>query len=332
MSEKRKPLRDRALAGEITNKGSRTVQVHERIEKYTIAKRRQDTILNHLRDISSGAVKQEQYGVFDLKKTISAISGCFNYLVFHDYYRIGETRLVQATSCKKHLLCAPCAIRRAGKTVKSYHAKYNEIIAHRANLKPYLLTLTVKNGHDLEERFNHLVKCQKALLKSRRNYLKRGNGFNEFCKIEGAVYSSELTKSEHGWHPHLHMVVLVPENNPIDFDFKNPKNSKLSKDWHNITGDSFVVDIRPLHDDPVTGFVEVFKYALKFSELTAHDTVQAFSLLRGKRLQGSFGCFRGVEVPTELNEDAIEDEPYIELIYKYVSQNFTLTSHKQVDL
>ena len=41
----------------------------------------------------------------------------------------------------------------------------------------------------------------------------------------------------------------------------------LSREWHEITGDSFIVDVRPIsQDDPVSGFIEVFKYAVKFSD------------------------------------------------------------------
>lgn len=331
MTDKEKPLCSEALAGTTANKGSESLSLHERIDKYTIAKRRQGVILNHLRDISSGNAKPPKVGLIDYQKVISNVGDCFNYLVFHNYYQIDETRLIRSTSCKKHLLCAPCAIRRAAKSVRAYLDKFKEIIASQSDLEPYLLTLTVKNGKDLPERFTHLQNSMKSILKSRRNYASRGNGFNEFCKIDGAVYSYELTHSEHGWHPHIHMVVMVPKSEKVDFNPLSPKSSKLSKDWKNITGDSFIVDIRPITGDPVEGFIEVFKYALKFSELTPAQTVEAYAFLQGKRLQGSFGSFRGVEVPENLNEDSLEDEPYIELIYKYIGQNFTLDSTKHVE-
>ena len=118
----------------------------------------------------------------------------------------------------------------------------------------------------------------------------------------------------------------------IDFNPQNPKNSKLSKDWKRITGDSFIVDIRPITGDPVEGFIEVFKYALKFSDLTPSQTVEAFSYLQGNRLQGSFGSFRGVEVPDDLNEESLDDLPYIELIYGYLNRQFNLQSSKLVDI
>jgi hypothetical protein len=70
-------------------------------------------------------------------------------------------------------------------------------------------------------------------------------------------------------------------------------------------GDSFVVDVRPITGDPVEGFLEVFKYAVKFSDQPPADTWHAYSVLKGKRLLGSAGCFRGVEVPEELNDELL---------------------------
>jgi len=332
MTDKEKPLVSEALAGATDNKGSKSLSLHERIDKYSIAKRRQAVILNHLRDISSGIATGPSHGVIDYSRLISNVGDCFNYLVFHNYYTVDELRLVRATSCKKHLLCAPCAIRRAAKAVKAYLGRFQEIKSSQAELEPFLLTLTVRNGDSLPERFEHLAKSMKSILKSRRNYASNGRGFNEFCKIEGGVYSYELSHSDHGWHPHIHMIVMVDKASFIDFDPLSPKSSKLSRDWKNITGDSFIVDIRPITGDPVQGFVEVFKYALKFSDLTPGQTVEAYSYLKGKRLQGSFGCFRGVEVPDSMNDDPLEDLPFMELIYKYKGQNFTLESSKKIDV
>jgi hypothetical protein len=49
--------------------------------------------------------------------------------------------------------------------------------------------------------------------------------------------------------------------------------------------------------------MEVFKYAVKFSDQPVADTWHAFQTLKGKRLLGSAGCFRGVEVPEELTDE-----------------------------
>ena len=100
-----------------------------------------------------------------------------------------------------------------------------------------------------------------------------------------------------------------------------PDALQLSSEWHNITGDSFVVDVRPIsQEDPASGFVEVFKYAVKFSEQEPADTVHAWVTLASKRLIGSAGLFRGVEVPESLLDDleGLEDLPYISMFFRYL--------------
>jgi hypothetical protein len=100
-----------------------------------------------------------------------------------------------------------------------------------------------------------------------------------------------------------------------------PDQQQLAREWQNITGDSFIVDVRPIsQDNPASGFIEVFKYAVKFSEQDPADTVHAWVTLAGKRLIGSAGMFRGVEVPESLLDDSegLEDLPYITMFYRYL--------------
>jgi hypothetical protein len=332
MSEKEKPLCEEALTGEFHNKGSETISLPSRLERYSKSKARQLKIVNYLRDIASGKIVTSNDYPIDFKKYSTLVGSCGNYLVFNNYYTVDKVRLAKASFCKTHLLCPLCAIRRGSKQVQGYLGKFNEIIAKNARLDAYFLTLTVKNGFDFEERLQHLQNAIKSLLKSRRNFASNGRGFNEFCKIKGAVYSYEFSYSEkHGWHPHIHMVVLVDKNNPIDFDVRNPKNSQLSKDWLNLTGDSFIVDCRPLKGEPSEAFCEVFKYALKYSSMSISNNILAFTHLKGRRLQGSFGLFRGVKVDTNLTDDLLDDLPYIELFYKYSVSGYTLSQSKHIE-
>jgi hypothetical protein len=101
----------------------------------------------------------------------------------------------------------------------------------------------------------------------------------------------------------------------------------LSAEWHNITGDSFIVDVRPIsQEDPVSGFIEVFKYAVKFSDQPPADTVHAWETLAGKRLLGSAGCFRGVVVPEGLLDDleGFQGLPYVQYFYRYLPAGYSL--------
>jgi hypothetical protein len=104
-----------------------------------------------------------------------------------------------------------------------------------------------------------------------------------------------------------------------------PSQERLSREWHAITGDSFVVDVRPIDlADPAAGFLEVFKYALKFSDMSPADTYAAHLVLRGRRLVGSAGAFRGIEVPESLTDEPLDGLPYVELLYRYLAGGYTL--------
>jgi len=169
------------------------------------------------------------------------------------------------------------------------------------------VTLTVKNGEDLKERFSHLHKAQRELWKRKQ----RGRGCS-IDSIKGAVWSYEFKRGAKSgiWHPHLHMVALC----------ETPPDARaLSAEWHGITGDSLIVDVRPIsQEDPVSGFVEVFKYAVKFSDQSAEDTVHCWRTLKGKRLLESAGCFRGVDVPEDLTDEPLDSLPYAELFFSFI--------------
>jgi hypothetical protein len=106
-----------------------------------------------------------------------------------------------------------------------------------------------------------------------------------------------------------------------------PDAQELAREWHEITGDSFIVDVRPIsQEDPVSGFIEVFKYAVKFSDQPPADTVHAWETLRGKRLLASAGCFRGVEVPDELTDDCSQFDglPFMDMLYRQTRDGYSL--------
>ena len=89
----------------------------------------------------------------------------------------------------------------------------------------------------------------------------------------------------------------------------------MAETWHDITLDSYIVDIRRVKKTKEHGYAkgvaEVCKYALKFSDLSMENTFHAFLTLKGKRLTGSFGSMHGLKiekaVPDEISKD---DLPY----------------------
>ncbi len=283
----------------------------ERIARYGVAHARSQAMLEHLREAPSHASI----------KTAAGLATCGNYLHFREYFTVGKVRLHSASFCRQHLVCPLCAIRRGAKALGAYLTRWQVLQQDRPDLRPYLLTLTVKNGDDLEERQAHLSKSLRKLLTHRRHF----NGgiprapWTELCKAEDAVYTLELTNKGKGWHPHCHMIVLATSQ---------PSQTDLSAEWHKITGDSMVVDCRPILGDPVEGFMEVFKYAVKFSDLTLADNWHAAQILKGKRLLNSLGLFRGVDIPESMLEEPLDGLPYLDRFYRYLGDEYQLDELK----
>jgi hypothetical protein len=258
-------------------------------------------------DAKKRALEVVEYIDARSQRLAERVSKCGEYLVFRHYYTVDQVRLHAARFCCKHLLCPLCAIRRGAKALQAYLPRYEVVRAARADLKPFLVTLTVKDGDDLRERFEHLQRSQRELWMRKH----RGRG-SSLQGVEAAVWSYEVKKGTGSgeWHPHLHMVALAAVQ---------PCARALSSEWHGITGDSFIVDVRPIdQEDPASGFLEVFKYALKFSEMTPADTYAAFLVLGGRRLVASAGLFRGIEIPESLLDEPLDDLPYVELFYRYL--------------
>lgn len=332
MGQKKKPLDDwESLGGQPSSKGSANAVKHgDRIARLSECKQRSRQMGHYLNELKhADHIGKSHSQVID--RLSADIRGCANYLVFHNYYTVDQIKLAKLRTCKKHMLCPFCARARAAKNVQKYMERFEIIMSEKPNLVPALLTLTVKNGADLEERFQHLQNAWKKFQNRRRDYFKRGRGFNELCKVDGAVFSYETTYNEEAqeWHPHLHVVVLLTDY--ID-------REKLSQEWEKITGDSKIVDIRKLKpsDDGnmVDAFCEVFKYALKFSELSLEDNYEAYNTLKGSRLQGSFGSFWGVKVPEGAEDDlsGLEGLPYLEMFYQYMNKKgFDLKEVKQCE-
>ena len=284
------------------NRGSRIEALPKRVDRYSKAKK--------------GALDTAKYmGTLPKHQAIAKrVHGCGDYLLFRHFFTIDAVKLHAASFCMKHLLCPLCAIRRGAKALGAYLDRFEAIKRTSGHLRPFLVTLTVKDGPDLRERFKHLHDSQRELWKRKQ----RGRG-SVLDGVEGAVWSYEVKRGQGSgvWHPHLHMIALAEVA---------PDADRLSRDWHEITGDSFIVDVRPIsQDDPASGFVEVFKYAVKFSDQEPADTVHAWETLAGKRLLGSAGCFRGVEIPDDLTDDPGDylGLPYVDLLYRYLSGRYS---------
>lgn len=316
VSQREKPPLADSLATEANEGQSYSENIDKKIERYSRARKRATDIISHIE------IEFQKTGSPYLESVRDGLIECGNYLHFRHYPTKLQTRLFNANFCKKHLFCPLCAIRRASKSLSSYLERYKVIRSQNPTLTPYMVTLTVKNGDDLEERYNHLAQSVTKITRNRTRALtsKTSRHVSEFAKIKAAVGSYEFTNKGNGWHPHVHIIALIPDGVTLD-------QSKLSQEWLKITGDSYIVDVRPIgdKDDPIAGFVEVFKYALKFSDLSFEQQIHAALTLTKRRLLFSFGLFRGVKVPESLMDEPLEDLPYVDMLYRFIGGQYVLT-------
>lgn len=325
-----------SLAGDTKEGFDDAAALPERLNRYAQAHHRALMMASYIKAVHLDKSKLLPVEVNDTRVKLSLrekqnlnlaseIENCGTRLTFRDYFQIGKVRLHAMHSCKKHMLCPLCAIRRGAKSVKAYLDKLEIIKAEFPQLKAFLVTFTVKNGEDLNERFSHIHRAVKAY-HQQRNFAYQGKRSPvEACKASGAVWSYEFKRGKGSglWHPHVHAIWLCEEM---------PDQAKIREEWKAITRDSHIVDVRPFHnqDDVVGGFLEVFKYALKFSDMPLDQNWEGYETLQGRRLIGSFGAFRGVQVPEIMTDDNFEDEPYVELFYQYAGgAGYTCTSVSQ---
>ena len=154
--------------------------------------------------------------------------------------------------------------------------------------------------------------------------------------VAGGVYSVEVVNTGNGWHPHAHAIWMVDQDNVALVDSRAWALQKLSAEWHAITGDSYIVDARPItpttEENPyAAGFCEVFKYAVKPAELGRDRLLDAFPVLTGKRLVGAFGCFYGIKEPTKLTDDldGLKGLPYFEYFYRFMQGRYAVADEPQ---
>jgi plasmid rolling circle replication initiator protein Rep len=247
---------------------------------------------------------------------------CGEWLHFRHYVSIDQVRLHDARFCKQTKLCALCAIRRSAKNLGVYLARYEYLLAQKPALRPYLATFTVRNG---EKGVNDLLTPYKCLrdsfrrMRDRWRQLKTGNGWgcSALSWMTAGVGSYEFTNRGKGWHPHLHLVLLA------DHELLPAEIEALKAEWCKTTGcsDLRAQDVRPIDlENPVSGFVEVFKYSMKFQDLQLSDNWRAHLDLQGHRLLISCGDFRGVKLSSELTDEPLEEIPFIDLFYRFLPE------------
>lgn len=140
------------------------------------------------------------------------------------------------------------------------------------------ITLTLRTSEKpLADELDRLYACFRTL---RQRKIWRA------C-VNGGILFLELTRNRAGhWHPHLHVLCggkYIPQD-------------QLREAWKQITGDSWIVDVRLVRNPSIAaGYVA--KYASKVVPADlVHDRpalIEAIKALAGRHTFTPFGCWRG---------------------------------------
>ena len=256
------------------------------------------------------------------------LASCSTMRVYRHWLATGDCRLAAVYSCHQDKLCPVCAAARAAKHAMRYAERVEHVVSEDPGLSEWLWTITVKDGPDLVERFNHLTNSLRRLTK-RRSDVRGGKSrdlYNDFAGIAGAVYSIEVVVGRYSgeWHPHVHVYALhdTPprsEREVLPDGRVQWRCRPFEAWWHRTTGDSFVTDVRPVvTENRAAACVEVLKYACKFSSMTLAQNVEAWQATRGRRLMSALGNLRGVKLPDNLLDEFSDDDgPWLDLAFRW---------------
>lgn len=178
---------------------------------------------------------------------------------------------------------------------------------------PKMITLTLLHNDDpLDVQIKHLYSSFQKL--RRRAYFQR--------LVTGGVWFFQLkyNADTEQWHPHIHCLVAG----------KFLPHTRLKNLWFTITGDSHVVDIRPVKDLPGCSR-EVARYATSPADITAVDLERAMDIYHAtkhRRICGSWGSAKSLVLKPVPLEDTGEWTKVADFYFINVQKEFSDPARK----
>jgi len=262
------------------------------------------------------------------------IKDCWNVLLF-EQLASWEHRLKSGSFCKYDKFCLACSTRRAIKMIQRFENFIKEMDLASKNWYYIVLTIKHSSNDKLDKLLFKLTKSKNKLARNYRNSkrlaVKNKSFFSQFY---GMVSSIEVTKNKNGRHPHLNLLVCTDNNVQIDKNkYKSVggkwsnTNEQILTEWKNITGDSYIHNIRKIdvsqNHFSLNGIGEVFKYAVKFSSLEIDQLAEIVELQQKKkyRFYDTYGIFRKM---TNTNVKIKEQStlPILQKIFQYIDSDY----------
>jgi len=190
---------------------------------------------------------------------------------------------ISANYCRDRF-CVPCGVERTERIARN-------LAKHCDKKQIRFVTLTLKhNKNRLSTEIRRILTCFKSVRRA-SPWLSAVSGGAYFLEIK-------LSAQDSHWHVHLHCLV---ETSWLD-------QRQLSAAWKRVTGDSFIVDVRPVcaHEQVIR---YVTKYVGKPLDASIHqdfDRLCEFVVaVSGTRFCGTFGSWRGLKLEAPSTTDTV---------------------------
>lgn len=168
--------------------------------------------------------------------------------------------------------CIPCQTQRAARM----SANISRLIIEN---QPRFLTLTLRHSATpLRDQIARLYACFNNF-RRRESWRTNVNGGAAFLEVK-------LSAKDGLWHVHLHCLITG----------SYWKQTEIAEEWHAVTGDSFIVDVRR-----ISGAEDAARYVCKYVTKPADQSVyrdtdkldEMIVSLAGRRMCLTFGSWRG---------------------------------------
>lgn len=199
----------------------------------------------------------------------------------------GANRLRLAADRCHNRWCEACQAERRRLICRNLCAGLDRLNLSKDALRFVTLTLA-HNDKPLREQLDRIYSCWQRL--KQRPFFK--------TRIKGTIAFFEVTISQKDgrWHPHLHVMIhgdYIPKD-------------KLSATWREVTGDSFIVDIRLIRN-PREAAGYIAKYAAKAVSHTvwrlADKLLEAIEAFKSRRLFNTTGTFKAMHLSKPPEDD-----------------------------
>lgn len=201
--------------------------------------------------------------------------GCCSRVLFKG--KIGDEFAFRVVSSKCHNRWCPCCARARS----SIYAENIREWVKETHRRVRFVTLTLRHSDTpLRDQVTRLNSCILAL--RRRSWWK--------AHVNGGVTFTEIKLGrDNRYHVHAHLIVegvFMP-------------HVELSEEWHAVTGDSPVVDVRDVSDpDVVAGYVAKYGSKPIDRDIVFQPTrlIECIQALHGRRLAATFGSWKDLSL------------------------------------